>query len=151
MAPLRNQGGVLVVEGPLRRIFLDVPPDAIQVLIVADDVVVIVALPDLRPERAASAVDGNRGARFVRSYDFPDRRGAIYRARPRGAIPRGRHEWRPYGTVNDDDAVYVVWHDTERVKMNANLPHRNLIPDRVYDPPSVTGVKPVIFDVPQQT
>ena len=58
----------------------------------------------------------HRGQRFVRTDHIAQRRG-----NPCGC-PVGRglgvHKGRPYGSVQDDDRVNMVWHDHKRTHLN---------------------------------
>jgi hypothetical protein len=53
---------VLIVKGPARGIFVDVPADAIERFVIPDDVLIIIALPQPPPECV-------RGAKLVAAAD----------------------------------------------------------------------------------
>ena len=52
-SPLRRSIGVLCVHDPIAGIVEDVLADGVQFVVVTDDVLVVIALPDWLPRRAS--------------------------------------------------------------------------------------------------
>jgi len=70
--------GVFSVERPARRVIENISPDAIQRFVVADDVLVIIALP--RESRVRGLPNKPRRDCLIFPNDLSQSRGAIYRA-----------------------------------------------------------------------
>jgi len=104
---------VVLVSSPIRRVAKDVLADAPEVILVASDVFVVIALPDrcawgLPYLVGASSGGGLEGAHYCR-----------YRIRHRFAESFRRGTARRAPTIGDDnDSVHMIRHDRERVQFN---------------------------------
>ena len=109
--------GVLPVQRPPGGVVGDVSPDLVQVPVVANDVFVVIALPDVDPGRAPHLVDpfGDRRFRTPPSTIRNGRGVGLLTsgraARPTRSMP-GRHR-RLRDDIDDDDAVEMIGHDDE--------------------------------------
>jgi hypothetical protein len=64
---------MVLVEGPFERILTDVAPSSVKVSLVAQDVVVVAALPDRCARRMAVLIDSFRNAGFESSDERTQR------------------------------------------------------------------------------
>src|SRR3972149_2639206 len=76
--------GIIRIIHPLSRVLPDVLADTREVRLVADDVLVIIPLPDRRARSAADIVDATGCVRFERSHDCTKRPGQNTLRRQRG-------------------------------------------------------------------
>jgi hypothetical protein len=67
--------GIFFVFMPFQRIVPDIFPDCVQFGFIADDVFVIIALPDREPLGITDVVDHVCASCLERAHDFPDGRG----------------------------------------------------------------------------
>src|SRR5208337_1367637 len=128
---------VLSVQGPPQGIVTNVLANAIQFLLVANDVLVIIRLPNRHAGCPPCSVDGFFAEGLDLSEDGPNRtrRGAVGPARqlfPEGGT--GEAPPRPY-VDNLDDAVQVIGHDDERVQSYFRADPLPRIPFRMHDIP----------------
>jgi hypothetical protein len=64
---------VILVLGPSPRVVLDVLADALKVIFISDDVLVVVALPDRSAGRATQGIDLSIRGAFESSDEGPQR------------------------------------------------------------------------------
>ncbi len=83
---------------PIRRVLDDVLADSIQFFFVANDVFVIISLPQRRPCGITQFVDAFGGLVFEISNDLPQRRFV------------GAGSPRPYVFGDEYKRVQVIWH-----------------------------------------
>ena len=112
--------GVVAILRPTRRIFFNVFPNTAQVAFVANDVLIIIALPHRCTAQALTCVNGAGGKGFERAHDFGQR---VH-------LCRGGFQTRPYGGIicQNNDAVNMVRHHHEAIQRNMMKMGRQFIP-----------------------
>ena len=157
-------GGVKTVLRPPRRVVFNICPDAVQICIIADDVLVIVPLPQF-------PVEPRPGASFnpvhipFRRHGFEPMHDIRQRQR-RGNPPwlpdfrsrRGNPPWLPAcngaGTgacpYEDDDGVDVVGHGDECIDIHARIMERDGVPNRVHHATGIIQPHRLVHDLAQQ-
>ncbi|MCP9448403.1 MAG: hypothetical protein NNA22_12650, partial [Nitrospira sp.] len=122
----------------------DVFPDAVHGFVVADDVFVIIALPDGYTGRAALFVDLFGDGGFERTNDGWDRTGdgatELFR---RGTACRAP-------TIHNDDSVNMVGHHDEFIQRRIRKMRRNVRPTSSHDFPLVIQPHSPIDDIAEQ-
>ena len=118
-------------------------PYRIQVGLVSNDVLVVIALPDRLAYSASRTVYPPRGERLETTHDF--RQDVSFFTTGVGGF-----QTRPYGVPEDDETVYMVWHDDKRVQSDVRIMVRQIVPTFVDDPPCVIKRHLPVQDVAKQ-
>ena len=127
-----QQNRVVLVLAPASGIAEDAFPDTPEVDLAANDVLVVVALPQSPLKRRPSSLSDTHDI-FMGCHGFE---GLYYlyqrpRHRPAGANTR----FAP--TVDHNDAMDMIWHHHECVQFHSGKPARQSFPDRPQHPSGI--------------
>ena len=143
---------VLAVERPAQRVVDDVLSDPLEGIVVADDVFVEVALPQVAADRSAGGVvlKGSKSTCGQGLEPVDDIRKSDCRGRlPR--LPVFRRVDIGVSVGEDQDAVDVIWHDDKRVSLYCRVVVRQLGPHRCDHGASRVQRRAVFHYVAQET
>jgi len=125
---------VLLVQMPAQRIVHNILPDRIEVSFVADDVLVVVALPDRGAGYSTEPVDAARGGGFERAQHGRQRAGRRFREPPLHGRCRGMACHAPTLMIaKQKNSVHVVRHDDEGIQRDMRKMIGNRIPAIQHD------------------
>ena len=113
VAPLFHPFRVILILSPSRRIIQDILADAVQIVLVADNVFVIISLPDGRALGLSHIVNAFGAGRFEGTNDGWD---GIDGRFSKTFARRGTARRAP--TIDNNNAMQMVRHDHECIHRN---------------------------------
>ena len=135
----RMAAGFFPVQCPLEGIAGNVPPDAVQFLLVADDVFVEITLPYRFTRAAAQQVDTLGGQRLERA-DHPTQRLAPHGDGSRTAL---------ISIADDNDAVQMVGHNDPFVEIQVRVALGEPSPTVGNRTATIGVVHPILYNRPK--
>ena len=144
---------------PSRWVVSDVFPDSVQFLFVADDAVVVIALPQTTPKRFPPGIADTRDVPCGRQGFEPFHHVGQEQYLRRGGSPwppvvrliiRAGTGTRPYG-FNDQNTVNMIRHHLHSIHANPGIMHGNVCPDLIDHSTGIVQNHLAIGNLPEQT
>jgi len=147
LSPAR--GGILWILCPFQRIFLYVLSDTIQFIFIADDMLIVVTLPQGDPPLAPFFVGTLCGARLKNTDNCANR--LRWGTKWRLVLCRGVRLYAPTNACNDHNSMDMIGHHHIHVQKDVRSQDRGLQPPVFRDLSQCCQLYLLVYDLAEQT